>query len=224
MHNTNILLSITFKLNTMTSEQIKQKIATLRPQLDGSNPKQVLTQMRELDKQLTQAKRVELLDRVNAEQTKLRTLAAQVWECGTPDEDITTSDGSFHKTKVKKYPKIAALKYAYAKYQDGKMYELQVNGERFQLYSRKFEYNKPTVYTRPESFAAFLELNSIMPEPITAEQFEATCEKLKEANDELQQHIKEYKAKLDTLNISSLQYWRLMGQHDEHLYTYSPNS
>lgn len=207
----------------MNSEQIRQKINELRPQLNDSDPKQILEQMRELDKQLTAAKRAELLQRVNAEQTRKRELAAKVWACEEPTEDITTNDGSFHKVKVKKYPKLAALSYVHASFKDGKLTQINYNGEKFRMYKIQGNYNAPDIYTRPDSFADFLELNGVMREPLTPEQFTDICDKLKEAKEELQEHIKQYQQKLAALNYSALAYYKLIGQHAEHVYTYTPN-
>ena len=208
----------------MKSEQIRQQIAALRPQLNGSDPKKVLQQMRELDQQLKQANRNELLERVNKQQTQKRELAAKVWECEETAEDITTADGSLHKTKVKKYPKLAALKYAYGKWENNLLKELRVNGEKFYMYRSDYKSGEPTTYRRPTSFADFLELNSIMIEPLTAEQFTDLSDKLNQAANELKQHIKDYEAKIKELDYHSLNFWGLIGQHGEHVYTYTPNN
>lgn len=207
----------------MKSEQIRQQIAALRPQLNGSDPKKVLQQMRELDQQLKQANRNELLERVNKQQTQKRELAAKVWECEETAEDITTADGSLHKTKVKKYPKLAALNYVHAEVKDGKLIVINYNGEKFRMYKTQSSYNEPTIYTRFPSFVEFLEFNGIMPEPMTAEQFTEICNQLADANTEIRQQIEAYKAKLNKINSSALSCYGLIGQHPEHFYTYTPN-
>jgi hypothetical protein len=169
------------------------------------------------------AEREQLLKGVNAKQSRLRELARQAYECEQPTEDITTDSGHFHKTKVKKYPKIAALQYARATFKDGLTLDLNINGEKFYMFKSKYEYNKPTEYARPATFAEFLELNNIMVEDMTTEQFNEATEKLQAANDELQKQIAAYKSKLNEINNYALNNWGLTSQQAEHLYTYRAN-
>lgn len=206
-------------------EQLKQEKRELIDTLRGSilDKPEVFEQIKKVEQLIKVSERAELIRNVNAKQARIRDFARQAYECEQPVEDITCSDGSFHKTKVKKYPKIAALQYARAEFKDGLILELSINGERFRMFKVKYDYNKPNEYTRPETFADFLELNNIMPEDMTAEKFNEISTKLDDAKKEIEKNIEDYKKKLDVLNHHSLSCWGLVGQSAEHLYTYTAN-
>jgi hypothetical protein len=208
-------------LETLKAEKAKL-VEILRA--DFTQRDDVFLKIKDIDAQITQAERVKLIENVNAKQKRLRDIAAQVWECEQSDKDITNSDGSFHAVKVKKYPKLAALQYASATYKDGLITEMRVNGERFQMFNTKHEHGQPTQYTRPESFIAFLELNSIMTEDMTIEIFNAIAAKCAEINAEFKEAVKKFDNQKDSLNMSALSYWGLFGQQNAgHIYEYTPN-
>lgn len=184
----------------------------------------LLPQIKEIEAQIKVVKISEMINKQNAKYSRLRELAKQAWECEQPTEDITTDSGYFHKTKIKKYPKLAALQYAHAKFEKGKLLELTINGERFYMYPSKYEYNKETEYTRPETFNAFLSLNSIPVETFTVEMFNDISEKMNVLNAEIDKHIENYKNELEKLKVHSLNYWGLVRQDNAKFYQYTPNS
>lgn len=206
-----------------TIQELRSEMQNLRFALTSENYNETVKQMQEIDKQITAAKITDLLNNVNGKQKGLREAAAQAWECEQPAEDITTNTGDFHKVKVKKYPKLEALKYSSAKFENGFLYELRVNGEKFTMYQKKYNGDQPPTYSRPASFADFLKLNHISPEDITADQFTEIENKIKESNEELESHIKAYSNKMDGLNSYSLQCWNLISQRVNHVYTYTTN-
>lgn len=181
------------------------------------------SEIKDIEIKIKNLERKKMIDEVNAKQTRLRELALQAYECEQPAEDVTTNDGYFHKTRVKKYPKLAALQYARAEVKDGKITEVRINGERFQMFSTKHEYGKPTEYTRPGTFEDFLRLNCIMVEDLTVEKFNELSKELQKANDKLHKEIEAYRQTRSILEIHKFQHWGLISQNAEHLYTYSPN-
>ena len=185
---------------------------------------ELLPQIKEVEAKIKVIKISEMINKQNAKYSRLREFAKQAWEAEQPAEDITTDSGYFHKTEVKKYPKIAALQYAHAKFKDGKLLELTINGERFNMYISKYEYNKETEYTRPETFNAFLSLNSIPAETFTIEMFKDVSEKINALNTEIEKHIENYKNELEKLKVHSLNYWGLVRQDNAKFYQYTPNS
>lgn len=210
-------------MNTQTKEQLISEKNALLAKLNGNNHDEIFALLKTNENALKDIARAELLRQVNSKETRLRELARQAYECEQPTEDITCTDGSFHKTKVKKYPKIAALQYASATWENNKITRLTINGERFNMFQSKYEYGKETTYTRPETFADFLKLNTIAPADITIEQYNEICDKLNVLNEQLKQDIEKYKTGLQSLNYSSLNYWGLIGQHNVNLYEYIPN-
>lgn len=210
-------------MNTQTKEQLISEKNALLAKLNGNNHDEIFALLKTNENALKDIARAELLRQVNSKETRLRELARQAYECEQPTEDITCTDGSFHKTKVKKYPKIAALQYASATWENNKITRLTINGERFNMFQSKYEYGKETTYTRPETFADFLKLNNIAPADITIEQYNEICDKLNVLNEQLKQDIEKYKTGLQSLNYSSLNYWGLIGQHNVNLYEYIPN-
>lgn len=205
-------------------EKLKSEERQLIDKLTRENKEDIYPKLDAINKEITKQKRLALLDKVNARQTRLRELARQAWEAETPTNDITTNDGSFHATKVKKYPKLSALKYAYAKFQDGLMTELRINGEKFNMYAVKYEYSKPNEYTRPKTFDEFLQLNHIMAKDMTLPEFEALIEANKKINETLESAIKAASAAREKLNMYSLSAWGLFNQRTEHVHPFEPNS
>lgn len=214
------------KSNKMkTSEQIKQQMNEARELLNlPDNFQKYLSIIKPLEAELKEAKIRELLADVNGRYNRLREMAREIWECEIPTEDITTADGSFHKTKVKKYPKIAALQYLRANWENDRITVFNYNGERFSMYRVKYEYGKQNEYTRPSSFGDFLELNLIPLREITIQEYKEKEEKLNEANEKLRAALKEYRQTREKLGISKWNYWRLVGQHDLNEYEYTMNS
>lgn len=96
--------------------------------------------LKENERQTGILKSERMLAEVNRKQAQLREYAKQVWECEQPTEDITTADGSLHKVKAKKYPKLAALQYLRLTFKDGVTTDISVNGEKFQMVKSKYEY------------------------------------------------------------------------------------
>ena len=205
-----------------TLEQLNQEKQNLRQQLNtAADPEQIIKLLKENEIQMQEVRTAQLLSNVNHKQKHLREIAAILWECEQPTEDITTADGSLHKVKAKKYPKLAALQYAFCKFEENHLTQISVNGHKFYMYHTKYEYGKPTVFTRPETFADFLKLNNIAADEITPEQFAQFNARLEQANRELKQAIAEYDKKRHSLNVSFMQYIGLVDQNSEHLYSYS---
>lgn len=189
----------------MNTQALKAQRAELINQIRDvkniENHDELLKQINGIDAQIKNAARLELLERVNREQAEKRELAAKVWQCEQPDTDITCNDLTFHSTKVKKYPNLAALQYARGKFEDGKLTEISVGREKFRMYAAKYEYNKPTEYTRPDTFEDFLKLNGIEPAPLTIEQYSELISKAEAANEQFQKAVKEFDRQKDALNL-----------------------
>lgn len=206
-------------LTKMTLEQLKAKRQELVNNLRDSRD---LNPIRKIDSEIKALEREQLLKGVNSKQQRLREIARQVYECEQPDTDITTNDGSFHAVKVKQYPKLAALQYARATFRDGHMTEIKIGRDSFNIFNVKYEYSKPNVYTRPETFKEFLELNSIMVEDMTLQAFNDVIAKNEEANKQFYEAVKVLSAKQDELKLHALAYWDLFRQENaRHIYKYS---
>ena len=108
--------------------------------------------MQEKEREIKEVRISQKLNNVNREQSLKREAALLAWEAEQPTEDITTADGSLHKVKARKYPKLAAIQYVRIKFQDGLTTEINVGGNRFYMFSTKHEYNKPTEDTMPDTF------------------------------------------------------------------------
>jgi hypothetical protein len=165
-----------------------------------------------------------MLNNTNAKYERLRNLAKQAYECEQPAEDITNADGSLHKTKSKKYPKLASLQYANATFENGLMLKLTVNGEKFNMYACKYESGKENTYTRPATFEDFLKLNSIPIKDITIKEYMKMSEKLNKLNKQLEENIKAYSEQIKDLNVNMFNYWGLINQYNKHVYEYTPKT
>ena len=192
-----------------TVEQLKAEVNAL-----------VMKKIHAKEAELKVARTAERLEQVNSKYDRRREYAAQVWEAEVPTEDPTTNDGSLHKTKAKKYPKLAALEYVRGTWKDGHLTELLVNGERFVMYHTEYEYGQPLKYTRPETFEEFLKLNSIPVKPISAEEYAEFSAKLTAANERLKAAINEYDKERKELEVSSWNYWGLAEQSNTNTYIY----
>lgn len=205
-----------------TIEQLKEEKTQLISQLriGATGEDKIFEQIRTIEDQIKQQKRIELINKVNREQASKREHARALWSCEEVLEDITTENGSFHKTKVKKYPLLASLQYIKAKYKNGRLLEITYQGETFKMYHTAYEYGKPDQYTRPESFTAFLELNRIMTKDITLEEFNNNAREIEEAKKELEKQIEDYKTRLKAIDIHNLEEWGMITTSANHLRTY----
>jgi hypothetical protein len=208
--------------NLTTKENLIAEKKQLCDTLNGTNHDTILPLLKANEMAIKELDKIALLKQVNGKYSRLRDIALQAYECEQPSEDITTNDGSFHKTKLKKYPKIAALQYASAKWENNRLTSIRINGEKFNMHAAKYEYNKETIYTRPDTFSEFLALNTIPESDISIEQYSAMAEKLTQLNAKLQKDMEDYKRGLESLKISSLSYWGLAQQHNVNLYEYLP--
>lgn len=213
-------------MNNVTTNPTKEQLIAEKRQLidnlTSANHDKTLKLLKENEQAIKELDKIELLKKVNGKYSRLREIALQAYNCELPSEDIATNDGGFHKTKVKKYPNIAALQYASAKWEDNRITQLTINGERFYMYTTKHEYQKETVYTRPATFSEFLALNTIPEQDISIEQYNAMAEILTQLNEKLQKDMEDYKKGLESLNMSALSYWGITGQHNVNLYEYLP--
>lgn len=213
---------------TQSIEQLEQEkralVDTLRSTLnkgrDNNSEWTVLEQIRAIDDKIKHLNQLALLNRVNKEQSEKRMVASLAWEAEQPTEDITTNDGSLHKVKVKKYPKLAALKWCKAVFKGGVLFEISIGRETFRMYETKYESGKPDTYVRPETFNEFLALNDIQPEPITIDAYFELESKLAQANKELENAIKAYEEKRRHLKVRDFQNIGLVEQSGTHGFLY----
>lgn len=201
-------------------EEIKQIVNSKSWFIDEKN----VSKVKAIEAEISNIRYSQKLAGVNREQQRKRELAKLAYEAEQPETDITTNNCEFHQTKVKKYPKLASIKYLTAKFKDGKYIQLTINGERFYMFTEKHEYNKPTEYFRPETFEEFLKLNSIAPADITIDEFKAMDEKVKEINKEFQEAVKKFDQQKKDLNLYFYSHLGLFKQGNAgHIYEYTPN-
>ena len=202
-------------------QELETEKRELHAQLDNrENFKEVLAKLKKNEAQITEVKTAQMLERVNVEQAKLREHARLVYDCEQPTEDITCNDGSLHKVKAKKYPKLAALGAYCLEFKDGRLTELKKDGKTFYMFRTKYEYGKPTEYTRPATFEDFLKLNGIQPAEITRAQFDTFEQELNAANEELKKAIEKYDNTRRMLDTYAMQSIGLVNQSNQHLYIY----
>jgi chaperonin cofactor prefoldin len=184
--------------------------------------KNTLTVKDNIENEIKEVKRVNLLNTINSKYKRIREIAQKIWECEIPNEDVICSDGSFHKTKIKKYPKLASLKHTYVKESKGNLLlKISCDGETFDMYIKSYESNKPTVYTRPENFHAFLEENTIPLNDITLIQYDELTEKINQANKELNQAIENYSKIRKELKIFQFETYGLIETRSIQTYQYN---
>lgn len=211
-----------------TLEQLNTEKLTLLNELKGTftdgKAKTIIQKLNAIDSELKTLRQIEMIKGVNSKYSRLRDLAKLAFEAEKPETDITCNDGSFHAVKVKKFPKLAALPYARAKFEGNKMISLRVNGENFELYKVVYNYNQPNTYEFLETFEEFLKYNSIPLKDFTIEEYKEFTEKLEALNADIKAKIEEYKNKAKELNVYALQHWGLASQSNENFYTYSPKN
>jgi len=133
-------------------KQIKAESAELlnllRSNYKQDEADQIVKKLNALEAEKKQVQRIETLSQVNMKFARIRGIAMQVWECEQPTEDITCNDGTLHKVKARKYPILASIPYLYVSFKDGVLLDITSNGEKFRMYSVKYESGKPNEYTR----------------------------------------------------------------------------
>jgi hypothetical protein len=208
----------------MNTDKIQQLKAEINSLLNSKLIEQNLPKIHELEAQIKDIRLTDKLTSINREQERKRNLALLAYNAEQPDTDITTNDGKFHATKVKKYPNLAALEYCHAKYREGKYTELTINGHSFSMYQTKHQYNKPTEYTRPATFQEFLQLNSITEKDITLQEFKNLQERNTKINAEFQAAIEKFDQQKKELEMYFYSHIGLFRQENAgHTYQYSAN-
>jgi hypothetical protein len=112
------------------------------------------------------------------------------------------------------------LEYTRGKFENGLLTVLTINGEKFRMYKEKYNDGK-TAYTRPASFAEFLELNYIPTDDITIDQYNDFAAKLEAATEELKAALNKYDQAREAIKVGTFQMYGLVDQNNTHLYKYS---
>lgn len=204
--------------------ELKAEISVLWNQLKAENQDEIVLKVKAIEKQIQETRIIDTLNRVNREQQRKRELALLAWNAEQPTEDITTNSGTFHATKVKKYPNLAALPYCTAEVDNGKIIELRINRERFNMFKKEYKSGEPVKYTRPETFEEFLRLNLITEKDIQLTEFLELIEKSEAINKEFKEATEKFSKQKEELNLSFFNYIKLFGQQNVgHIYQYEPN-
>lgn len=189
--------------------------------LDGrKNYDSTVKKIRDIEKQEHELKVVQKINKLNAEQARIREYAKQAYEAEDVTEDIITNSGAFHAVKIKKYPKLASIQYCNPRFEDGRITRLNINGYKFQLYVEKYTSGQPTEYTKPATFEEFLELNGVLVKDITAEDYMNSFNRLQELNEQLEKDLEKYSNETKKLGIYSLQVLGLAAQRNKNAYEY----
>jgi hypothetical protein len=193
---------------TPTIESLQEEKKQLISQLIGNRATpegdKILESIRAIEVKIKAMQRKQLLTNVNREQAQKRELAALVYSAEQPLADITNADGTFHATKVKKYPilaQLAANHYGRATWRDERLTTIKAGREEFTMYHAKSEYNQPTQYTRPETFEDFLSLNGIAAQDITEQQYNELTEAAEANNKKLEEAIEAHSREQKRLNL-----------------------
>lgn len=187
---------------TATIDSLKAEKAKLIDKLTTREERpDALEKIKTIDEQIKGLEHLQLLTRVNREQAEKRDLARLVYEAEQPRIDITNANGTFHATKVKNYPKLAALQYGRATWKDGRLTTIKAGREEFTMYRTKYEYNQPTQYTRPETFEDFLSLNGIAAQDITYTEYCQLIDATEENNKRLEEAINAHSKTQSDLNL-----------------------
>jgi len=182
----------------------RQQVNKLIGNLGKPEHSETLEKIRAIEAQIKDIQRKQLLTSVNREQAKKREIAALVYSAEQPRIDITNADGTFHATKVKKYPilaQLAANHYGRAIWKDDKLITIKTGREEFTMYRTKYEYNQPTQYTRPETFEDFLSLNGIAAQDITEQQYNELTEAAEANNKKLEEAMEAHSKEQNKLGL-----------------------
>lgn len=209
-----------------TLEQIKAQQNELFNKLiedKGKDPQEILKQLKELEKEEKQARRQEAVNNFNRKYSALRDVALKIWESEyEAPADIVCNDGTLHKVKARKFPKLSALPWGRFKTEQELIIEVSTGGNEWRLYDVTYNgYEKPKTYTKPANFQAFLELNNVPVKDMTLQEYNAISDKLNGLNDGIKKAIDKYKQEVKDLGIYSLNYWHMADQSNENFYTYS---
>ena len=190
-----------------------KKMEIIKNLRSGNDAQTELDELRQIDKDIKDLKRQIVIKEVNRKQSALRDIAKQLFECEKPTTDILCNDGTFHAVKVKKYPKLGALKYVRCKYEDNKITEIEVNGNRFRMYKSIYTYGQKTTFEDVKTFEEFLQLNSIMREDITIEEYNQLTLNCENINNEFKQACERFAHQKKELGLSRLDYYGLLNNN-----------
>ena len=208
-------------LKNLSLEQLKdlKTEAVNKLRIDYTQDKELIKTINAIESQIKELRIIEGLKAWNQKMTDHREKAKIVFDTEVVTEDITTSDGSYHKTKIKKYPKLAALEYCRGEFKEGLLLVIKYSRYEFKMYKSEYSSKEPTKYIRPETFIEFCTLNSI-PDNLTLQEYKDKVEALNVAHNKLQEAISEYKKETESLELYKLKYSGLFDQYQEYLYLF----
>jgi len=137
--------------------------------------KQIMAELKAIDAKQTEQRKREKLNQVNTDHAKKREILTALLSVPMPDEDIRVNDGSFHATKIKRYPELKALvdgQYLRFEFAANCYHTAKNSRERFSILEPTYEYGKPDSYKPFESFEAACDYNGILPQEMTFAEFQ----------------------------------------------------
>jgi hypothetical protein len=194
-------------------------VTNLRGGKGSSELKDTVKTLKAIDVKIEIEKRSILLNGANSNQQKLRDSAKVAWECEVPEIDVTCNNLSFHAIKVKKYPKLAASGFRVKKLVGNLILELQDGQTTFYMYDTKHEYDRPTVYTRPQTFTDFLILNRIRLGDLSLIEYKKILKKVEQSATKLKKSLLEYDKSAE--GFHRLNEIDLLGQRGNTYYIYT---
>lgn len=203
---------------------LKERLTDLQEELGKalSGPdmdyEEIVGKIKALEEEKRQLNKQKLIDKANKRHKEMRNFLKDVLAVNFPKhEDIQNNDGSFHATKVKKYPKIVALmeKYPYTRFttDNGVYIKAESGRETYTLREPFYSSGKPTVYKDFKTFEDALAYNSIKEKDLTLKQFLKLESKIQKESERIKKEVEKSYQKLKSLDVYYLENENLISQN-----------
>ncbi len=163
-----------------------------------------------LEKEKREAAEIKKLNAVNRKHEERKNFLIELLALEFPkDEDIQNNDGSFHSTKLKKYPSLSEFmeKYKYARFTTDKgIYtECKEGRHTYRILRSHYNSGEPNSYTKFESLEEACSYNWIQFKQMTYKKFQALQKSILKESAKMQKAIAIHNEKINSLNAYFLE-------------------
>jgi len=206
----------------MRTQEQTALLDELKSTHDEQRVKAILSELKAIEAKETENKKRRQLEQVNKEHAQKRETLNALILCPMPVEDIRVSDGSFHATKIKKYPELQKLvegRYFRFEFAADCYHSAKDGRNRYSIWKPVYE-NQKTSYIPFDSFDAACEFNGILPKELTFAEFQKIESAVIAESNRIKAEISKSQQKMSDLGVYMLSANNLLRSSQSHITEY----
>lgn len=182
--------------------------------------------IRKAEEKIRVSKKETILKAVNKKHKERKQILKTLLDTELPKEDITNNDGTFHASKIKKYPQIMALKDRFDWLRlkiDGNCntyIKVEIGRDSYDLVETIYKSGEPNEYKPFESFESALSYNRIRAKETTLKQFLSLEKKILKESKRIKEEVEKSYQKIKELDSYFLENENLITRRSSNYYEY----